>query len=368
MAEPRTFRLPGTGRAAPNDLVLGREMLAAWQRDGIFQVVPHPAQAQRVVTAMTAGRLFFSLPVEYKARHVCDLSYSGYSIFGERADASEAGVAEAGRPEVFTVCKDVPAGDARVREGWPCHGPVPWPDLEYRLAMRAFMDMARFVGDTLLRLLALGMDLPSPDALTRLTRDGWHHLRVLRFPAADGSGREHPPHGIGAHTDYGLLIIAVQDDVGGLSIRPPLPGEERPRNWLEYESTAGLYERDEPWLRVPPSPLVLSVFPGDVMQFLTGGAVLSTPHKVALAGVEHHALAYYHEPAFEAMLRPVVGDLPGAVSGDPSGEPYGRPLHYGTHFTTMMMSRHPERAATRRIHWDGRLDVLERLRAEPLSR
>jgi isopenicillin N synthase-like dioxygenase len=359
MAEPMTFRLPDTGRAAPrtaapSDRTLGRDMLAAWQRDGIFQVVPHPVQAQRIVTAMTAGRLFFSLPVEYKARHVCDLSYSGYSIFGERADASEAGVAEAGRPEVFTVCKDVPAGDARVRAGWPCHGPVPWPDCEFRLAMRAFMDMARGVGDALLRLLAPGLGLPSPDALTRLTRDGWHHLRVLRFPPHDGSVRGRPPYGIGAHTDYGLLIIAVQDEVGGLSIRPPVPGEARPRNWLGSESTAGLYERDEPWVRVPASPHVLSVFPGDVMQFLTGGHVLSTPHKVALAEVEHHALAYYHEPAFEATLRPL---------GDPAGEA----LHYGTLFTTMMMSRHPERAATRRIHRDGSLRVLERLRAEPLS-
>jgi isopenicillin N synthase-like dioxygenase len=231
---------------------------------------------------------------------------------------------------------------------------VPWPDLEYRLAMRAFMDMAGAAGDALLRLVALGLGLRSPDEPGRLTRDGWHHLRVLRFPAGPHlPSRPDPSHGIGSHTDYGLLIIAVQDEVGGLSVRPPVPGERRPRNWLESESTAGLYERDEPWVGIPPGPHVLSVYPGDVMQFLTGGYVLSTPHKVALADREHHALAYHHEPAFEATLRPF-------------GESAGAELHYGTHFTTMMMRRHPERAATRRILRDGRLGVLERLRAEPL--
>jgi isopenicillin N synthase-like dioxygenase len=329
-------------------------MIEAWRSDGIFQIATSPVQAQRIITAMTAGRLFFSLPVEYKARHVSDLSYSGYGIFGETADAAVAGVGETGRPEVFTVCKDVPAGDARVRERWPCHGPVPWPDPEYRLAMRAFMDMTGAAGETVLRLVALGLGLPGPGELTRLTRDGWHHLRVLRFPPRPDAAAERPAHGIGSHTDYGLLIIALQDEAGGLSIRPPVQGERRPRNWLESESTAGLYEREGPWVRIPPVPHRLSVFPGDIMQFLTGGYVLSTPHKVALADHEHHALAYYHEPTFEATLHPL-------------GEPSGSGLHYGTHFTTMMMRRHPERAATRRIRWDGRLEILERLRAAPLS-
>nr|WP_251051047.1 MULTISPECIES: 2OG-Fe(II) oxygenase family protein [unclassified Streptomyces] len=37
-------------------------------------------------------------------------------------------------------------------------------------------------------------------------------MRVLRFPA----GSRTTERGIGAHTDYGLLVIAAQDEVGGL--------------------------------------------------------------------------------------------------------------------------------------------------------
>ncbi len=39
---------------------------------------------------------------------------------------------------------------------------------------------------------------------------------VFRFPArnaTNGKGKE--GRGIGSHTDYGLLVISAQDDVGG---------------------------------------------------------------------------------------------------------------------------------------------------------
>src|SRR5207253_9375978 len=127
-----------------------------------------------------------------------------------------------------------------------------------------------------LRLVALGLDLHDIEALTRLTHGGFHHMRVLRFPAASAR----TARGIGAHTDYGLLVIAAQDDVGGLWIRPPVEGEIRKRNWLPGESSAGMYENEAPWTFVKPVPNVLTVFTGDILQFMTGGQLLSTPHTV----------------------------------------------------------------------------------------
>jgi isopenicillin N synthase-like dioxygenase len=112
-----------------------------------------------------------------------------------------------------------------------------------------------------------------------------------------------------------------------------------------------MYATDEPWTYVRPEPSVLTVFPGDIMQFLTDGLLLSTPHKVVLADRERFALAYFHEPSFEAELRPL---------GDPLGEDR---IHYGTHFTNMFMRCYPDRETTRRIREEGRLEVLERLRA-----
>jgi isopenicillin N synthase-like dioxygenase len=39
---------------------------------------------------------------------------------------------------------------------------------------------------------------------------------LLRFPARTATnGKGKKGRGIGSHTDYGLIVIATQDDVGG---------------------------------------------------------------------------------------------------------------------------------------------------------
>jgi isopenicillin N synthase-like dioxygenase len=129
-------------------------------------------------------------------------------------------------------------------------------------------------------------------------------------------------------------------------------GEKRRRNWLPEESSAGMFENEEPWTFVKPVPGVLTVFPGDIMQFLTGGALLSTPHKVRLAARERYAMAYFHEPSFNTCVRPL-----GRTTGDEN-------IYYGSHFTSMFMRCYPDRITTARIHAEDRLAVLGRLRAE----
>lgn len=298
LANLRTFSLPDSVDGSVFDIILAEEMIRAWRADGIFQVSIDRAQDAVTRDALESSRRFFRQPFEFKSKHVSDLTYAGYIASGEEVTAGESDYSE-----IFTVCKDVPLDDARVQGAWPCHGPVPWPDLQYERSMQMFTDEVGKIGEKLLRLVALGLGLDDIETLTKLTVDGWHHMRVLRFPARSAR----TARGIGAHTDYGLLVIAAQDDVGGLYVRPPVEGEVRKRNWLPTESSAGMYENDEPWTFVKPTPSVLTVFPGDILQFMTNGYLLSTPHKVTLNTRERFALAYFHEPNFAASVRPVYG-------------------------------------------------------------
>ncbi len=135
----------------------------------------------------------------------------------------------------------------------------------------------------------------------------------------------------------------------GLYIRPPVEGEKRNRNWLATESAAGMYEDEEPWTFVKPVPNAWTVFPGDILQFMTDGYLLSTPHKVRLNTRERFALAYFHEPNFNACLRPLWR---------PDCDEY---IHYGTHFTNMFMRCYPEKITSRRIVEEDRLGVLGEL-------
>jgi 2-oxoglutarate dioxygenase / 2-oxoglutarate/L-arginine monooxygenase/decarboxylase len=346
MTALRTFELPVSVSGTTVDRILGRQLVRTWETDGIFQVAATADQDRITGEALAESRRFFARSLPEKAKFVSDLTYSGYIASGEEVTAGEADYSE-----IFTVCPDVPVTDNRVTEAWPCHGPVPWPDDGYRTAMRAYLREVGEIGERLLTLVALGLGVEI-DRLTRLTRDGWHHMRVLRFPARSTTTER----GIGAHTDYGLLVIAAQDDVGGLYVRPPVPGEHRNRNWLPAESTAGMYQDEEPWHFVEPEPRVFTVFPGDILQFLTGGRLLSTPHKVRLAPRERYTLAYFHEPSFEATVRP--------MDSTDSGSEY---IHYGTHFTNMFTRCYPDRVTTQRIHRERRLVTLDRLRARSLD-
>jgi isopenicillin N synthase-like dioxygenase len=340
MTDLRTFHLPISVEGNSDDLRLARDMIRAWRTDGIFQVATTELEHARTMEAFEASRRFFAMPMASKARCISDLNYAGYVASGEEVTAGEADFSE-----IFTVCPDLPLDDPRVRAQWPCHGPVPWPDELYRQSMVDFMGVLGTVGERLLRLTALGLGLNDMNTLTDLTHDGWHHMRVLRFPART----EKTARGIGAHTDYGLLVIAAQDEVGGLYVRPPVEGEARKRNWLPGESSAGMYENEDPWTFVKPVPRVLTVFPGDILQFMTDGYLLSTPHKVRMATRERYALAYFHEPNFVASARPLF---------DQARE---ERIHYGSHFTNMFMRCYPDRITTRRIHAENRLAHLEGL-------
>src|SRR4051812_40031844 len=90
---------------------------------------------------MAASRRFFRLPPDVKAGYVSDLTFSGYIESGEEVTAGEADYSE-----IFTVCRDVAADDPRVLQRWPCHGPVPWPDLGYPFRMQSFLDILGSVG------------------------------------------------------------------------------------------------------------------------------------------------------------------------------------------------------------------------------
>lgn len=337
MHDLQTFTLPDAVTGSASDIELALRLIDAWRTDGIFQVAADDEQDRKTQAAFEASRGFFRLPLQAKAQCVSDQSYSGYIASGEEITAGEADYSE-----IFTVCKDLSPDHPRVRQQWPCHGPAPWPDAAYRDAMTVFMGALGGIGEKLLKLTALGLGLDNMHALTGLTEDGWHHMRVLRFPTVNAKSAR----GIGAHTDYGLLVIAAQDDVGGLYIRPPVEGEKRNRNWLATESSAGMFENEEPWTFVKPVPRVFTVFPGDILQFMTNGYLLSTPHKVRLNTRERFAMAYFHEPNFDAVVRPF---------GQHKDSEF---IHYGSHFTNMFMRCYPERVTTRRIIAENRLAKL----------
>lgn len=228
---------------------------------------------------------------------------------------------------------------------------VPWPNETYKAVMTNYMSEIGKIGDILLKLMALGMGL-DVNTFYNYARHGWDHMRVLRFPSkinANGIAQR----GIGAHTDYGLLVIASQDDVGGLYIRPPVRGEKRLYAWMDGNSMAGVFENDDPWRFVEPVENTLTVFPGDMFQLLTNGYLLSTPHKVWLDPIrERYSIAYFHEPAFNQKIETLEQCRTHGIRHS---------IEYGTHFTNMFIRGLPNRSVSKKLFNSNYKTVLRDL-------
>ncbi len=77
------------------------------------------------------------------------------------------------------------------------------------------------------------------------------------------------------------------------------------------------------------------------MQYMTNNYLQSTPHKVGLNTRERFAFAYFHEPDFRSVVRP----LPGYNAFQTPLEG----IHYGTHFTNMCLRNYPDRTTTKNM-------------------
>ena len=175
VANLKTFVLPDSVTGTPSDVELAQQMIQSWREDGIFQITMNLAQQSAFDEAFPTSKAFFNLPLAEKARHVDSQSFAGYIASGEELTD---GISD--YSEIFTITKDLPESDYRVRARWPCHGPCPWPNSNYERVMKSLLDHLGDSGDKLLKLTALGLGLKSKDFFSDLTEDGWHHMRVLR--------------------------------------------------------------------------------------------------------------------------------------------------------------------------------------------
>lgn len=91
---------------------------------------------------------------------------------------------------------------------------------------------------------------------------------------------------------------------------------------------------------------------GDMMQYLTNSFLRSTPHKVGLNYRERFAFAYFHEPNFSAVVKPLE-EFDSSVNENTKG------IQYGKHFTNMFLRNYPDRITSRRIMEEKRMELLK---------
>jgi isopenicillin N synthase-like dioxygenase len=259
---------------------------AACRDSGFFYVSGHGVPSVLLNELDALSREFFALPDQVKEQIAMTRggrAWRGWFPVG--------GELTSGRPDLkegLYFGTELPAGHPL-----PLHGPNLFPSAvpSLRTVVLAYMDALVVVAQTVLRGIALSLDLDPTYFESSYTANPTVLFRVFHYPpqppADDGWG-------VGEHTDYGLLTLLAQDDHGGLQVHTP----------------AG-------WIDAPPLPGTFVCNIGDMLDRLTGGWYRSTPHRVRnISGRERLSYPFFFDPDFGATVPP----LPGRARVDADGQ------------------------------------------------
>ena len=175
-----------------------------------------------------------------------------------------------------------------VKIGTPMHGPNLFPSNmpQFREIVLDYMAAMTRLGHYLMAGIALSLGLEESYFADRYTSDPFILFRIFNYPAPSLESETESSLGVGEHTDYGLLTILKQDMSGGLEIKTK-----------------------SHWLAAPPVANSFVCNIGDMLDRMTGGRYLSTPHRVRnLAEHNRLSFAFFFDPNFNAEVKPIKTD------------------------------------------------------------
>jgi isopenicillin N synthase-like dioxygenase len=187
---------------------------------------------------------------------------------------------------------ELDAGDPRVARGTPLHGANLFPERPDGLRPVVLEHIAAMtrLGHRLMEGIALALGLDRRFFADRYTGDPFVLFRIFHYPAPLAPRTAHSPStsggelwGVGEHTDYGLLTILLQDEIGGLAVKTP-----------------------DGWIEAPPIPGSFVCNLGDMLDRQTSGRYRSTPHRVRNRGDRGRlSFPFFFDPGFDARIEPI---------------------------------------------------------------
>ena len=257
-------------------------LVAAASEFGFFYVSGHGVSARLCADAMAASRSFFELPEATKAGITVDRHQRGWMAQGL---ANLEGSATHDAKEVFFWGRDVDAQDEQVRAGLPLVHPNQWPDEAapfLRTGILPYYKAVMALGLRILEYLAIGLDA-DPSIFTRAYDRPLGRGQLVYYPAIGEADIRARRFGAAAHTDFGVLTILQQDNLGGLQVL------KRSGDWIEAMPIEGTF--------------VCNI--GDLLERWTNGKLVSTRHRVLnRSGQSRYSIPIFCDPASDAVVDP----------------------------------------------------------------
>jgi len=151
-----------------------------------------------------------------------------------------------------------------------------------------YMDNMNRLGQTLMRLTALGLGLEPTYFADRYGDEPTRLFRIFNYPFQEIPLPE-AEWGVQEHTDMGFLTILLQDENGGLEVRS---------------------RGSDKWISAPPIPGTFVVNIGDMLELWTHGIYQATLHRVKnTSGNDRLSFPFFFDPSWKSQLRAIDTDL-----------------------------------------------------------
>ncbi|VTU30260.1 isopenicillin N synthase family dioxygenase [Variovorax sp. PBL-E5] len=278
----------------PARAAVAAEIGAACRAHGFFYAIGHGVDPALTHRLETLSRRFFALDEATKMRWRMALggrAWRGYFPLG--------GELTSGLPdwkEGLYLGTELADDHPLVRAQTPVHGRNLIPDIEgFRQTLLDYMDAVTQLGHRLMEGIALSLGLEAGYFHDRYTADPLILFRLFNYPTQPVPAGLDVAWGVGEHTDYGLLTVLHQDDIGGLQVR----------------TAAG-------WVDAAPVPGAFVINIGDMLDRMTGGLYRSTPHRVVrnTSGRDRLSFPLFFDPNFEARVARIEGLAGGHAEDD----------------------------------------------------
>ncbi|MET0910456.1 MAG: 2-oxoglutarate and iron-dependent oxygenase domain-containing protein [Ilumatobacteraceae bacterium] len=314
--------------SAPDVADIALEIDHACREIGFFGIVGHGVAPGLQADLERAAHEFFALPEEDKA--TIAMVHAGRAWRGWFPVGGELTSGRPDRKEGIYFGAEHPADHPRVVAGEALHGAnlAPTRPAELGPLVDAWLVEMHGVASTVIGGIALALGLPRHWFADHLTYDATELFRIFHYPPSHKAAPTHDDDwGVAEHTDYGLLTVLAQDELGGLEVA------RRDGGWTIVEPVAGMF--------------VCNL--GDMLERLTNGRYRSTPHRVRNTSTRGRlSFPYFFDPSWDATV-PVlpIGGAPDPAADDGRARWDGADVtawdgRYGDYLTAKVAKVFPE--------------------------
>ncbi|MCB0540931.1 MAG: isopenicillin N synthase family oxygenase [Bacteroidetes bacterium] len=262
---------------------LAKEIREACSQTGFFYIKNHSVSEKLQSDLATISEQFFKLPLEDK----------------NQINMRKAGKAWRGyfpvKGELTSNIPDVKEGiyfgeehekqSKEVLNGIPLFGSNLYPHQvpEFKNVIAQYMLAMKKLADKVMQAIALSLGLEMDYFIKHYTYNPTQLFRIFHYPPTKQK-EEDELWGVGAHTDYGLITILKQDQVGGLQVKG----------------------KKNDWIDAPPIKNTFVCNIGDMLDYLTAGFYQSTLHRVKNTTTKsRYSFPYFFDPSFNAEIKQI---------------------------------------------------------------